>query len=125
MIFWEYFHKKLNSSFFLSGSTSNSIAVTSNSAHGYIEQAHKLLLANNLNSNMASYSIYLHMLGKILTKLQQYEMRNQMQKIMGRIFTKFSETKMLTLNEIGIHNLINLFLTLAINGDLSKIVSFY
>lgn len=123
MIFWEYFHKKLNSSFFVSGSTPNSIAVTSNSAQGYIEQIHKLLDANNLNTNMASFSIFLHMLGKVLKKLQHIEMRNQMQKIMGRIFTKFSEAKMLALNEIGIHNLINLFLTLAVNGDIRTIVS--
>lgn len=44
---------------------------------------------------------------------------------LGRIFTKFSESKMLALNEVGIHNVINLFLTLAISGDLKAIVSSY
>lgn len=84
MIFWEYFHKKLNSTFFVSNAAPNSIAVTSSTAQGYIDQVHKLLDANGATLNMASFSIFSHLLGKMLKKLQQTDMKSQMQKIMGK-----------------------------------------
>lgn len=42
---------------------------------------------------------------------------------MGRIFTKFSESKLYALNELGIHNLLTLFLTLAVTTELKEVVS--
>lgn len=125
MVFWEYFHKKLNSSFFVSGAAPSSLAVTSNSGQGYIDQIHKLLAHETLNTNMPSFSIFLNLLGKTLRRLVNGDQKNPVQKIMGRIFTKFSESKLFALNEIGIHNLISLFLTSAVTVDLSTFVSFF
>lgn len=41
----------------------------------------------------------------------------------GRIFSKFSEAKLAALTEVGIHNVISLFLTLAVSTGLLDIVS--
>lgn len=43
--------------------------------------------------------------------------------ISGRIFSKFGESKLVALNEIGIHNVVSLFLTLAMTTDLQDLVS--
>lgn len=104
MMFWEYFHKKLNSSFFVSGTAPSSLAVTryahhfyhfglgwhwlgtfifSNSGQGYIDQIHKLLNNEHLNANMSSFSIFLNSLGKALKRLVENDLKNQIQKIMG------------------------------------------
>lgn len=83
----------------------------------------KLIGNENINSNLSSFSIFESLLAKVLKHLTQTDMRNQVQKTMGRIFTKFSESKLLALNEVGIHNLITLFLTLAQTVELQSIVS--
>lgn len=57
--------------------------ISSNSGQGYIDQAHKLLDNENLNANMSSFSIFLNLLGKVLKRLVQNDLRNQIQKIMG------------------------------------------
>lgn len=43
-------------------------------------------------------------------------------QILGRIFSKFSEAKLIALNEVGIHNVISLFLILATTAGLQEIV---
>lgn len=129
---------------------------------GYIEQIQSLLFDGSiLHSNSASFSIFIHLLGKLLKRLVQIDMKNQVQKVMGeyclltaftkdqkhhlkkymgqtllksfqpiyysyfsgRIFSKFGESKLVALNEIGIHNVISLFLTLAMTTDLQDLVS--
>lgn len=84
MLFWEHFHKKLNSSFFISGAAPSTLAVASSSGEGYIDQVEALLDHPNLNSNTASFSIFINLLGKMLKRLGQIDVKNQVQKIMGR-----------------------------------------
>lgn len=85
MLFWEYFHKKLNSSFFVSGAAPNTLAVVSNSALGYLEQIQDLIENNSMNPNLASFSIFINLLGKVLKRLIQQDMKNQVQKVMGKL----------------------------------------
>lgn len=57
--------------------------IYSNSAEGYLEQIDVLLNNTNLNSNTASFSIFINQLGKLLKRLEQIEVKNQVQKVMG------------------------------------------
>lgn len=57
----------------------------SNSGQGYIDHTHKLLDNDNLNANMSSFSIFLNLLGKVLKRLVQNDLKNQVNKIMGTI----------------------------------------
>lgn len=45
--------------------------------------------------------------------------------VTGRIYSKFTATKLQALSETGIHNIITLFLTIALNSDLSEVVIIY
>lgn len=90
--------------------------------------------------DMSSYSMFMNLLGKVLRRLVQADGKNQIMKIigmpteqfphlkckrqkrlssklrfisLGRILTKFGESKLFALTEVGIHNLLTLFLILA------------
>lgn len=89
-----------------------------------MEQVQKLIHTENVNADMTSYTIFLNLLAKILQRLVQMDVKNQVMKIIGRIFTKFGESKLFSLNEIGIHNFLTLFLTLASIVGTKEIVSF-
>lgn len=124
MHFWELFNKKLNTSFFINGAAPNTLAVASTSGEGYIEQIQTLLDNSQVTVNSASFSIFIYLLGKMTKRLTQMAlMKNQVQKIMGRVFSKFSEQKLMGLNEVGLHNVISLFLTLAMTIGLQDCVS--
>lgn len=83
MLFWEYFNKKLNSSFFINGAAPNTLAVSSSSGEGYIKQIEALLEHSALNSNAASFSMFIYLLGRMLKRLVQIDMKNQVQKVTG------------------------------------------
>lgn len=67
--------------------------------------------------------MFVSILGKFVQKFTETGQKNQIQKIFGRILSKFTASKLLQLNEMGIHNLMTLFLTLAVSTDLKDIVS--
>lgn len=73
---------------------------------------------------MSSYTIFMNLLGKILKRLVQSDAKNQIMKILGRIYTKFGESKLYALTEIGIHNLVTLFLILASVVGVEEIVRY-
>lgn len=95
---------------------------------------------------MSSYSIFLNSLGKVIQRLQQNDSTNAVMKIigsdefhllnaqnilltgcysiLGRIFTKFGESKLNAMSEIGIHNLQTLLFVLASTFSNPQIVSY-
>lgn len=117
MILWEHFHKKLNSSFFVAGTAPSSLAVCSLSGKGYLDKSRTLLSQCIPDINLSSFSLFTIILGKTMERLNQIEQANQTQKLLGRIYSKFSLAKFLALNETGIHHLNVLFLSLALSGD--------
>lgn len=88
-----------------------------------MEQIHKIIENDSLTVENSSFSIFVNILGKLLKRFVQLDLKNQIQKVIGRIFTKFSESKLYALNELGIHNLLSLFLTLAETIELKQVVS--
>ncbi|XP_013108570.1 protein MMS22-like [Stomoxys calcitrans] len=120
MVLWEHFHKKLNSSFYIAGAAPSNLAVSCASGRAYVEK-YRNLLNKPPDANLSSYTLFVLLMGKSLQKLLTIQANHQAQKLLGRIYAKFSAQKFLALNETGIHHLIELFLVLALCGDFSDL----
>ncbi|XP_005187651.1 protein MMS22-like isoform X1 [Musca domestica] len=120
MVLWEHFHKKLNSSFFIAGSAPSNLAVACVSGRAYVDK-YRNLLSKPPDANLSSYTLFVLLMGKTLQRLLAGHAQHQAQKLLGRIYTKFSAQKFLALNETGIHHLIELFLVLALCGDFNDL----
>jgi S-phase genomic integrity recombination mediator, N-terminal len=120
MLLWEHFHKRLNSNFFVAGAPLASLATVSDTARGYIDQAEQIMAATP-NPNHSSYAMFVRALGRMMLRFIQSSQRQQVQKMLGRIYSKFPAAKLAALSESGIHNLVTLFVTIALAGDLAEI----
>lgn len=123
LLFWEHFHKKLNSVFYVQGAAPATLAVVPVSLIAYLNQIEqKLDAVATVNPNETSFVLFIFMFGRVLRRLTDTD-ENQIKKIFGRITSKFSATKLMALNETGIHNVAALFLTLALTTNLTETVS--
>ena len=120
MTLWEGFQRKINSSFLIAGQTPSVMAVASVSGVGYLEKI-KSQSTSKLNPNATSYDMFVHLLGKMVQKFTEEGQKIQVQKVLGRIYTKFPASKLQTLNEMGIHNILKLFLVLSISTNFQEI----
>lgn len=82
-----------------------------------------VLGTHSIDLNHSSFTWFIVILGKTINKFVKSGHNNQVQKILGRIYSKFSTSKFLALNETGIHHLIELFLMLALNMESSDLVT--
>ncbi|CAO1416871.1 unnamed protein product [Diamesa serratosioi] len=121
-ILWDHFHKKINSAFQIPGQAPQFIAVSNNSANGYLDHIRtQQTSSTKLNPNNTSYSMFVYLVGRIVQKFSADGQKIQIQKFLGRIYTKFPASKLQTLNEMGIHNILRLLLTLAVSTNFQDI----
>lgn len=123
LLLWEHFQKKINSPFLIAGQSPNLMAVLGINAISYLEQirAQQNTAVSKLNPNLTSYSMFIYILGKMVQRFTDDGQKTQVQRILGRIYTKFPPAKLKQLNEMGIHNILKLFVTLSISTNLSDI----
>lgn len=122
MLLWEGFHRKINSPFYSAGQTPNVMAVAPVSGASYLEKIRTQQSANTkLNPNSTSFDMFVHLIGKMVQKSTDDGQKVQVQKVLGRIYITFPATKLATLNEMGIHNLLKLFLTLCFSTNFPEI----
>ncbi|SPP78423.1 protein MMS22-like [Drosophila guanche] len=118
---WEYLHRSLNCNFNAGTEQLEQLPLTCPSGAAYVERYSKLLARDQLEDlNLSSFTMYAWLLGrtlKLLPAQQQQGRGNQRQKLLGRIFSKFSAAKLLALNEPGIHHVIELFLCLLLSHE--------
>ncbi|XP_017870553.1 PREDICTED: protein MMS22-like [Drosophila arizonae] len=119
---WECLHRSLNCNF---GGQSqlDQLPLICASGSAYLER-YRTLLAKPLpdDLNLSSFTLFALLLGKTLQQLPALGRGNQAQKLLGRIFSKFSAAKLLALNESGIHHVIELFLCLLLTyGEFSEL----
>ncbi|KAH8419945.1 hypothetical protein KR009_004308 [Drosophila setifemur] len=109
---WENLHRSLNCNF-SAGTDLQHLPLTCSSGSAYLERYARLLAGPQLEDlNLSSFTMYALLLGRTLKLLPSQGRSNQRQKLLGRIFSKFSAAKLLALNEPGIHHVIELFLCL-------------
>lgn len=137
MILWEHFHKKMNSNFVLPGTMMGDLGVSSQSGKGCLERVQeRLSISDNdlldqdqesdFQSNITkrnSFYLFTMIVGKIIQKLAQANEIHQINKLLGRLFAKFSGPKLIALTECGLHNLIELFLTFSIASEQMDILA--
>ncbi|XP_037933573.1 protein MMS22-like isoform X2 [Teleopsis dalmanni] len=123
MILWEHFYKRFNSSFYTTRVASSTLALVCNTGNSYLQKYRSMLENQKIDANMSSYSLFTLILGKILKRLIKQPSNNQVQKILGRIYSKFSVQKFLALNDTGIHHLIQLVLILALCCEFNAIAT--
>jgi hypothetical protein len=70
-----------------------------------------------------SFSLFLRLLGKHLICCLTHNQQRHWQQMKGRIYSKFSPSKLLALTELGLYHFVSLFLTLAVTVDLQEVVS--
>ena len=123
MTLWEYFQRKINTPFFIIGQNPQFMPVSSSSGSSYLEKIKsQQSTATRLNPNSTSYDMFIYLLGKLVMKYTEESQKIQVQKILSRIYTKFPATKLQTLSELGLHNIIKLFITLLISTNFQDIV---
>ncbi|XP_023037105.1 protein MMS22-like [Drosophila willistoni] len=106
---WECLHRLLNSNFHVQ--QLEQLPLTQASGLAYLERYTKLLNQRQLDDlNLSSFSMYVWLLGRTMRSHP-----SQGQKLLGRIFSKFSAAKLLALNESGIHHIIELFLCILLS----------
>lgn len=120
-ILWEYFHRRLNCTFYLLSDPLQSTAVICKSSVILLNQINGRLSTSVSNEN--SYNQFLQFLGNFLKYCTANNNLSHSQKLKGRIFFKFSPNKMAALDETGLHHFVSLFLTMAVTSDLTETVS--
>ncbi|EDW62838.1 protein MMS22-like [Drosophila virilis] len=110
---WECLHRSLNCNFSAGTAQLEQLPLICASGAAYLERYRTLLAKPQLDDlNLSSFTLFALLLGKTLQQLPAQGRGNQAQKLLGRIFSKFSAAKLLALNESGIHHVIELFLCL-------------
>lgn len=115
---WDSVYKRINTNFkSINLDTTNSLLVPNESAMSYISKVTQLISSPD-SSNPTSYDLFLEVLVQAWKKADQDVDVKYQQKLTNRILLKFSTKIWLTMNEMGIHNLINVLLVLyCLGGD--------
>lgn len=115
---WDNVYKKINTNFkSINLDSANSLLVPNESAISYINKITQLV-SNPESSNPTSYDLFLEIVAQSWKKAEQDLNTKYQQKLSNRILLKFSTKIWLNMNEMGIHNLINLLLLLyCLGGD--------
>ncbi|KAH8396262.1 hypothetical protein KR222_006934 [Zaprionus bogoriensis] len=117
---WECLHRSLNSNFQLQ---LEQLPLICASGAAYLERYSALLARPQLEDlNLSSFTLFALLLGRTLQLLPALGRGNQAQKLLGRVFSKFSAAKLLALNDWGIHHVIELFLCLLLGyGEFAEL----
>ncbi|KAG8227909.1 hypothetical protein J437_LFUL011837 [Ladona fulva] len=128
MIFWEYFHRRLNMSLLLPGSGPASLQQISKSALGMLARVKERIREEEITElEEDSFCVFLKFLGRYLTHCHKEEGTpesscfRQWQQMRGRLYSKLGPTKVKGLSQLGLHRLINLFLTLCVTADIKEV----
>lgn len=123
MLFWNYYHKLLNSSFIIPGSLGTSqLCITSHSGLDYLISIKSMINDNtSMNISNSSFNIFALLLSSSIDKLRLLDQAKQINKILGRIYSNLPQSKLIALNERGIHHVGLMFLILCLKMDINEI----
>lgn len=117
---WEYLYKRINTNFkTINLDSANTLLVPNDTSLSYINKI-RAIVANTEedNPNLTSYDLFLEMLIRSWQRAKEDVDVKYQQKFSNRVLLKFSTKMWLPpMNEMGIHNLINLLLVLYYLGD--------
>lgn len=116
---WDHLYRRINTNFkTINLDATNSLLVPNDTSVSYINKI-RAMMANTEedNPNLTSYDLFLEMLIRAWQRANLEADQKYQQKFSNRVLLKFSAKLWLPMNEIGIHNLVNLLLVLYHLGD--------
>ncbi|XP_033336521.2 protein MMS22-like isoform X1 [Megalopta genalis] len=121
-LLWDCFHKRLDEPFLLQTSGPWTLSVEKKTAMDILKQVRDRL-NNTEYVKESSYGMFLHFLGTFLQINYSSSDTKHWNQIKGRIYSKFSKSKVEEFSVTGLYNFISLFLTLAVTADTTNVCS--
>ncbi|XP_026671561.1 protein MMS22-like [Ceratina calcarata] len=120
-LLWDCFHKRLDEPFLLQTFGPWTLSVEKKTALDILKQVRDRI--NNAECGKeSSYGIFLRLLGSFL-RVNYNTDKKHWNQIKGRIYSKFSKSKVQEFSITGLYNFISLFLTLAVTADTANVCS--
>ncbi|XP_043263204.1 protein MMS22-like, partial [Colletes gigas] len=121
-LLWDCFHKRLDEPFLIQTSGPWTLSVEKKTAMDILKQVRDRI--NNIECiKESSYGMFLRLLGSFLQINYSNNDTKYWNQIKGRIYSKFSKSKVQEFSISGLYNFISLFLTLAVTGDTTNVCS--
>ncbi|XP_076654446.1 protein MMS22-like [Halictus rubicundus] len=121
-LLWDCFHKRLDEPFLLQTSGPWTLSVEKKTPMDILKQVRDRL-SNTECVKESSYGMFLHFLGSFLQINYSSSDTKHWNQIKGRIYSKFSKSKVEEFSVTGLYNFISLFLTLAVTADTTNVCS--
>ncbi|KAF3426824.1 hypothetical protein E2986_01096 [Frieseomelitta varia] len=121
-LLWDCFHKRLDEPFLLQASGPWTLSVEKKSTMDLLKQI-KDRINNTECIKESSYGMFLRLLGSFLRINYSNNDTKHWNQIKGRIYSKFSKSKVEEFSITGLYNFISLFLTLAVTADTINVCS--
>ncbi|XP_015115868.1 protein MMS22-like [Diachasma alloeum] len=117
---WDCFHRRLDQPFLVQTAGPWSVSLEKKSPRDILKQVRERI--NGENPKESSFGMFLKLLGIILK--ENYEKREVKvwNQIRGRVYSKFSKSKVKEFSEVRLFNLISLLLTLGVTADADNVV---
>ncbi|EFN83552.1 Uncharacterized protein C6orf167 [Harpegnathos saltator] len=117
---WDCFHKRLDQPFLQQTSGPWALSVEKKTAADILKQSNDRIDGKFEQTKESSYSLFLYLLGTFLKKYSKTDVKYWNQ-VKGRVYTKFSKSKVEEFSESGLYNFISLFITLAVSADTTNV----
>ncbi|XP_046613523.1 protein MMS22-like [Neodiprion virginianus] len=117
-LLWDCFHRRLDQPFLLQATGPWFVSVDKKLPRDILKQVKQRLDNNTCTS---SYGMFLRLLGIFLRKTQVEVDPKYWNQIKGRIYSKFTKSKVEEFSVVGLYNFISLFVTLALTTNISQV----
>ncbi|CAK9817611.1 Protein MMS22-like [Anthophora quadrimaculata] len=121
-LLWDCFHKRLDEPFLLQVSGPWTLSIEKKTVIDILQQV-KDRVNNTECIKDSSYGMFLRLLGSFLRISYSNGDTKHWNQIKGRIYSKFSKSKVQEFSISGLYNFISLFLTLAVTVDTANVCS--
>ena len=121
-LLWDCFHKRLDEPFLSQTSGPWTLSVEKKTAVDILKQVRDRI-SNAECGKESSYGMFLRLLGSFLQINYSSSDTKHWNQIKGRIYSKFSKSKVQEFSVTGLYNFISLFLTLAVTADTTNVCS--
>ncbi|KAK2579413.1 hypothetical protein KPH14_003271 [Odynerus spinipes] len=116
-LLWECFHKRLDQPFLLQTTGPWTLSLEKKTPMDIFKHVKDRIDGNFEQTKESSYGMFLRLLGSFLTKSYDSNDTKHWNQIKGRVYSKFSKSKVEEFSETGLYNFLSLFLTLAVTAD--------
>ncbi|XP_015602809.1 protein MMS22-like isoform X2 [Cephus cinctus] len=114
---WDCFHRRLDQPFLMQTSGPWTVSLEKKTPADILKQVKERIEGNFEQNKESSYGMFLRFLGSFLRRNYSTNDPKVWNQIKGRVYSKFSESKVKEFSEPGLYNFISLFLTLAVTTD--------